>query len=122
MGVRNPAARRSAVIPSNVTTRIVRRGHRFMRRAIYRDGRFVGYTVSLLGCHEAFDKSGEQLHTPDGELGFPYLSDAVVAVAAALAHCKGYNAECGTELKGSSELCPACTMARLDDPSPRTPR
>lgn len=118
MGVRNPAARRSAVIPSNVTTRIVRRGHRFMRRAIYRDGRFVGYVVSLLGCHEAFLKSGEQLHTTDGELGFPYLSDAVVAVAETPEHCKGYTEPCGNEIKGSSELCPDCTTARLDDQSP----
>jgi hypothetical protein len=116
------AFRRSAPVPSNVSTRIVRRGHRFLRRAVYRDGRFVGYTTSHLGCHEAFDKSGEQLHTPDGEQAFPYLNDAIVAVAAAPAHCKGWNTECGTELKGSSELCPDCTMARLDEQSSRIPR
>jgi hypothetical protein len=122
MAIRNPAARNSAVIPTNITTRIVRRGKGFSRRAIYRDGRFIGYTVSFLGLHEAYDKDNNKILPPtEGHVGFPYLSDAVVAVGQAPVLCKGYGEECGNEIKGSSDLCPDCTTARLDVQSPRIP-
>jgi hypothetical protein len=121
MAIRNPAAVNSAVIPSNITTRIVRRAKGFSRRAIYRDGRFIGYTVSLLGGHTAFNKEGRALLAASGSLEFPYLSDAVVAVAEAPVLCKGWSEACGNEIKGSSDLCPDCTMARLDVQSPRIP-
>ena len=122
MAIRNSAARNSAVIPTNITTRIVRRGKGFSRRAIYRDGRFIGYTVSHLGLHEAFDKDNRKILPPTaGHVGFEYLSNAVVAVAEAPVLCKGYGEECGNEIKGSSDLCPDCIMARLDVQSPRIP-
>lgn len=37
--------------------------------------------------------------------------------------CRGYGEECGTPVKhhGDSDLCPDCTVARMDAQSPRIP-
>lgn len=120
MAIRNPAARESAVIPKHVTTRIVRRGQGFARRAVYVRGVFAGYAVSHLGYHEAWAKNGEQIFTEAGEPGFPYLSDAVVAASLKGNRCKGWaSAECGTVIPAEADLCGDCGMARMDTQSPR---
>lgn len=120
MAIRNPAARESAVVPKHVTTRIVRRGQGFCRRAVYVRGIFTGYTVSHLGFHQAFAKDGSQIFTEGGQPGHPYLSDAVVAAAAQGNRCKGWGPdECGTVIPAEADLCGDCGMARMDEQSPR---
>lgn len=122
MAIRNPAARNSAVVPRHVTTRIVRQGKGFARRAVYVRGLFNGYTVSHLGMHTAWTKTGEQIFTEAGLPGFPYLSDAVVAVSAEGNRCKGWAADsCGTVIPAEADLCGDCGMARMDTQSPRIP-
>jgi len=122
MAIRNPAARNSAVIPKHVTTRIVRRGQGFARRAVYVRGIFNGYTVTHLGFHEAFAKDGSQIFTEGGEKGFPYLSDAVVAAYQKGNRCQGWGAdECGNVIPAEADLCGDCGMARMDAQSPRIP-
>jgi hypothetical protein len=122
MAIRNPAARNSAVIPKNVTTRIVRRGPGFCRRAVYVRGVFTGYTVSHLGYHEAWAKDGSQIFAESGDKGYPYLSDAVVAASEQGNRCKGWaTAGCGTVIPPEADLCGDCGMARMDAQSPRIP-
>jgi hypothetical protein len=122
MAIRNPAARESAVVPKHVTTRIVRRGQGFCRRAVYSRGTFTGYAVTFLKGHTAFAKDGTQLVTEDGRKDFPYLSDAVVAAAAQGNRCQGWGAdECGTVIPAEADLCGDCGMARMDVQSPRIP-
>lgn len=122
MAIRNPAARNSAVIPKHVTTRIVRRGTGFVRRAVYVRGLFNGYTVTHLGFHEAFAKDGSQIFTDTGEKGHAYLSNAVVAVSEKGNRCRGWGAgECGTVIPAEADLCGDCGMARMDEQSPRIP-
>jgi len=78
--------RSSAVLPQHVTTRILSRVGGFTRRAVYSNGRHVGYTTSRLGLHQGFTGArNEQIEVPpeNGDKGFTYLSDAVVAVAQA---------------------------------------
>ncbi len=120
MAIRNPAARNSAIVPKHVTTRIVRRGQGFSRRAVYSRGIFVGYTVTHLGHHEAWAKDGSQIFTESGEKGHPYLSDAVVAAATQGNRCKGWaTSECGNVIPAEADLCGDCGMARMDQESPR---
>ena len=119
MAIRNPAARNSAVIPAHITTRMLTRTKGFSRRAVYSNGKHIGYTTSHLGLHTAQDKKRAPIApATEGHVGFPYLSDAVVAVAEAAERCTGYGEPCGNPT-GGNDLCPDCTMARLDVQSPR---
>jgi hypothetical protein len=122
MSIRNPAARNSAIVPKHVTTRVVRRGQGFSRRAVYSRGVFVGYTVTHLGAHSAWAKDGTEILPEDGNRLFPYLSDAVVAAASKGNRCKGWAADsCGTVIPAEADLCGDCGMARMDAQSPRIP-
>lgn len=120
MAIRNPAARESAVVPKHVTTRIVRRGQGFARRAVYVRGIFTGYAVSRLGFHQAFAKDGSQIFAESGDPGHIYLSNAVVAAAEKGNRCQGWGPdECGTVIPAEADLCGDCGMARMNVQSPR---
>lgn len=119
MAIRNPAATESAVIPKHVTTRVVRRGPGFTRRAVYAHGVFVGYTLSTpAGDHQAQTTDRKVIPADTRNGGHRYLSDAVVAVTESAVRCPGWGEECGNPI-GGSDLCPDCTMARLDAQSSR---
>lgn len=120
MGIRNPAARNSAVIPGHVTTHIVRRAKGYMRRAVHSNGVFVGYVQSSLGAHRALTKDGAVILNGRDEY-HTYLSNAIVAVALEAEKCKGWGEECGNPT-GGEDLCPDCLMARMDAHSPRLAR
>lgn len=62
----------------NITTRVTARGHRFARRAVFLDGKSIGYTVSHLGCHQAFRNDGTEVKGAEhGGHGYELLRVAV---------------------------------------------
>lgn len=67
-----------------VTTRITARGHRFARRAVFVDGKAVGYTVSHLGAHQAFLNDGTEVKgTEHGGYGYGLLRVATADLVTA---------------------------------------
>lgn len=52
-----------------------------------------------------------QIETLGGDLVYEFNNDE--------GGCPGWNDSCGNMLEGDADLCPDCTMARLDAQSPR---
>lgn len=68
----------------NTTTRVVRNsGRGYIRRAVYLDGRHVGYTTSILGGHTGQLADGTVIEPPGDDVCWSLLRDAVAAVGQA---------------------------------------
>lgn len=68
----------------DTTTRIVRNaGRGYIRRAVYLDGRHVGYTTSILGGHTGQLADGTLVSPEGDDVCWERLRDAVQAVGQA---------------------------------------
>lgn len=66
-----------------VTTHIVKRFKGFTKRAVYLNGKHVGYTVSHLKLHTGILADGTKVTPANGDVGWELMREAVAAVGTA---------------------------------------